>query len=93
MTRELARRGRALRLTLYPLTDPLGRQQRLMAYARDVTIKRACLPSGERQMLAEMQRSERLVAAGLAHEINSPLGIILCYAELLKTSLPQGQAR
>jgi len=28
------------------------------------------------------------LSAGLAHEINNPLGVILCYAELLKKRLP-----
>ena len=57
-----------------------------------------CETTHEKQMLAQAAQSEKMVtvgrlASGLAHEINNPLGVILCYAELLKQGVrdPQQQ--
>jgi signal transduction histidine kinase len=81
--------GRTFAVTRYPVAGPSGRPERLVVYARENTA--------ERRMLEQMRQSEKLIAvgklaAGLAHEINNPLGVIACYAELLRQGLTDGQA-
>lgn len=71
--------ARSLILRAYPLVG-LGGQGSAIVYARDNTM--------EKTMMARLQQSEKtmalgLLSAGLAHEINNPLGVILCYARLL----------
>jgi signal transduction histidine kinase len=80
--------GRIFVACLYPLKEAGG--GRTVASLREVTT--------ERRMENQMMRNERMVAvgqlaAGLAHEINNPLGVILCYAELLAASQKSGQAQ
>ncbi|MHC1789874.1 c-type heme family protein [Solidesulfovibrio sp.] len=81
--------GRSFAVTRYPLAASTGQSRRFVVYARENTA--------ERRMLEQLRQTEKLVAvgklaAGLAHEINNPLGVIVCYAELLRQSLVDPQA-
>lgn len=73
----------------YPAFDDHGDLKNIVCYAKDVTL--------QKQVEHRMQQTEKLVAvgqlaAGIAHEINNPLGIILCHADLLKEDLAQSPA-
>lgn len=70
----------------YPAFDEKGILKNIVCYAKNVTL--------QKQVEHRMQQTEKLVAlgqlaAGIAHEINNPLGIILCYTDLLKEDLAQ----
>ncbi len=82
--------NRSFELHIYPLPRSEGQEERAVVYTRENTM--------EKRVLAQMQQSEKMVtvgklAAGLAHEINNPLGVILCYAELMKSAQPAGQGK
>ncbi len=75
--------GRSFSMNLYPLSG--SDQDRVIVYIRETTR--------EKLMLEQVSRADKLatvgkLSAGLAHEINNPLGVILCYAELLRKSVP-----
>lgn len=75
-------------IDLYPLAQAGQAGMKIVLYARDITQ--------EKEMLDRMHQAERLsavgkMAAGIAHEINNPLGVIQVYADLVKdgTSDPE----
>ncbi|MES9995826.1 ATP-binding protein [Desulfovibrio aminophilus] len=73
-----------------PVFDRDDRIVGVLRTARDVTqIK------DYQDQLIQAQKMESLgkLAGGVAHEINTPLGIILGYAQLLQEDVPEGQLR
>ena len=80
--------GRSFMVNLYPLARGADEPGRAAVYVRETTL--------EKRMFAQVSQSEKMVtvgklAAGLAHEINNPLGVILCYAELLRRNTGDAQ--
>lgn len=78
--------GQSFETHFYPAFDDHGELKNIVCYAKDVTL--------QKQVEHRMQQAEKLVAlgqlaAGIAHEVNNPLGIILCYTDLLKEDLAQ----
>ncbi|MEW6261059.1 MAG: DUF3365 domain-containing protein [Thermodesulfobacteriota bacterium] len=76
-------------VNVYPLRDSED-NDRAVVYIRETT--------SEKRLLTRMQQSEKLasigrLASGLAHEINNPLGVIQCYAQLLQKSQLEPQAK
>jgi two-component system NtrC family sensor kinase len=68
-----------------PIVNEKGEVGSIVRTAKDITE--------EKRVEQKIQQTEKLVslgqlAAGIAHEINNPLGVICCYADLLKHQLP-----
>lgn len=73
--------GRSFALALYPVPSYNDKIGQVVIYLRETTK--------EKQMQKQIWHAERMatvgqLTAGLAHEINNPLGVILCYAGLLR---------
>lgn len=80
--------GRSFALALYPVGGRDGIADQVVVYLRETTM--------EKRMRMQVWQSERMatvgkLTAGLAHEINNPLGVILCYAGLLRQSITDPQ--
>lgn len=70
-----------------PVYDEEGRVSGLLRTDRDITD----IKGYEKQLLqAQKMESLGLMAGGVAHEINTPLGIILGYAQLLQEDVEGG---
>ncbi len=70
-----------------PVVDGSGRVIGLLRTARDVTQLKQF-----QEQLIQSQKMESLgkLAGGVAHEINTPLGVILGYSQLLQEDVPDG---
>jgi signal transduction histidine kinase len=91
MTEEIqSAQGEIFLVHYYPIMDERGEVVSIVRNAKDITA--------EKRVEQRIQHAEKLaalgqLAGGIAHEINNPLGVILCYADLLKGQLadfPQG---
>jgi two-component system NtrC family sensor kinase len=91
MTEEVqSGKGEIFLVHYYPIIDERGEVVSIVRNAKDITA--------EKRVEQRIQHAEKLaslgqLAGGIAHEINNPLGVILCYADLLKSQLadfPQG---
>lgn len=76
--------GEIFRIYHYPILDEAGEIWGVLRYAKDITL--------EKQVEQRIQQTEKLAAlgqlgAGVAHEINNPMGIILCYTDLIRRQL------
>ncbi len=76
--------GRYYETRLYPVRDETGAVSQVVHSLRDTTTER---DAEERMHNAEKLASIGQLSAGIAHEINNPLGVIHCYTRLLKRSL------
>ena len=78
---EVTLAGTSFDLYFFPVT---GSKEGVVAYAKDVTD----LKLNERRMQqAEKMAAIGRLASGVAHEINNPLGAMICYLDLLREDL------
>jgi two-component system, NtrC family, sensor kinase len=72
---------------LIAIKDDHGQVQGVLGISRDITEKKEI----EKQMVnTEKLASLGLLAAGVAHEINNPLAVILGYCDYLLQKIPEG---
>lgn len=78
---EVKLKNRTMEIDIFPIDNAVGKVEKLLFIAKDVTNERMA----ERQMLQDNKMiAVGQLAAGVAHEIRNPLGIIRNYCYVLK---------
>lgn len=77
--------GSQYEVNAYPLFDSKGERQ-VVLYYRDITEEKKL---SDRLLHSEKMAAIGLLAGGVAHEINNPLGGILAFAQLAMRDLPE----
>ncbi len=86
---EVEDEGRIFEVFTFPMQDTSNKLRRVLLMLSDVTEVRAMY----RQMLQDNKMTAvGQLAAGVAHEIRNPLGLIRNYCHLLKKSAPDDEA-
>ncbi|EKD38283.1 MAG: sensor histidine kinase [uncultured bacterium] len=73
--------GEIFLIYFYPVEKNEARTGSMVCYVKDITE--------QKRMESKIQHTEKIasigqLAAGIAHEINNPLGVILCHIDLIK---------
>lgn len=73
--------GKIFLIYFYPIHNDEDEKSSLVCYVKDITE--------QKKLETKFQQTEKLIsmgqlAAGVAHEINNPLGVILCHLDLIK---------
>ena len=85
---EVENEGRIFEVFTFPMQDTSAKLRRILLMLNDVTEVRAMY----RQMLQDNKMTAvGQLAAGVAHEIRNPLGLIRNYCHLLKKSAPDDE--
>ena len=77
--------GRILRMSAAPVRDAGGELEGVVQISRDITEKRHL---AERLQQAQKMQAVGQLAAGVAHDFNNSLQVILGYADLLQSLVP-----
>jgi len=73
--------GEIFLIYFYPIQTQAGVTESMVCYVKDITE--------QKKLEIKIQQTEKIasigqMAAGIAHEINNPLGVILCHIDLIK---------
>jgi len=73
--------GEIFLIYFYPIPTQAGETASMVCYVKDIT--------DQKKLELKIQQTEKIasigqMAAGIAHEINNPLGVILCHIDLIK---------